>query len=61
MAIARGIRNYEEALKRTRKRNVTLYIDADLVNRARTLGINLSVLTENVLKVYIPEVKKKSR
>ena len=37
----------------TRKRNVVLYLDADLVSKTRELGFNLSKTFENYLKLLV--------
>jgi len=58
-AIFKGIKKYKESLNRPKKRNVTLYLDEELVNKAKSLGINLSTLTESVVRTYISEIKRK--
>ena len=37
------------------KRNVVLYLDADLVKKTRELGVNLSKTFENHLKMLISQ------
>jgi len=37
-------------IRLTKKVNVTLYLDKELVNRARLMGFNLSKLMENILR-----------
>ena len=47
--------------KMTRKRNVVLYLDADLVSKTRELGFNLSKTFENYLKLLVNQFSMVSR
>jgi len=43
----------EANAKMSGKRNVVLYVDAELIQKSRELGFNLSKIFENHLKMFI--------
>jgi len=44
-------------MKKHEKKNVVIYLDAEVVKEAKELGLNISRISENALKEIIRRIK----